>query len=199
MTCRCTPTWPPSGTTSATSRQDELAKVYAMTIQADESLQAWGARVMAQVQLVNRAAAAGRVKQRVTPSNRCRYSWMPWRRTAGSLASWRRSCRSSGQLDADKRTVPVLMGRLQKALDSRIDARMESTPEAGSWRASPSVGRPAPRAGRQQRRRWPPRWRMARRSGCPGRGQEGVAGWPQHDGPVRRRTKPWSCCWRRRG
>jgi hypothetical protein len=31
------------------------------------------------------------------------------------------------QLDADKRTVPVLMGRLQKALDSRIDARMEST------------------------------------------------------------------------
>jgi hypothetical protein len=32
------------------------------------------------------------------------------------------------------------MGRLQKAMDSRIDAKMESTLKAGSCEASPSVG-----------------------------------------------------------
>jgi hypothetical protein len=98
-----------------------------MTIQADESVAGLGARVMAQVQLSEPRLQQLGVEAEGDPQQQMQIFVDALEADSRFTEVLAEVMPVFRQLDADKRTVPVLMGRLQKALDSRIDARMEST------------------------------------------------------------------------
>jgi hypothetical protein len=108
-------------------QESELARVHAMTMTSGESLQAWGARVMAQVQLANEAFCPGRpTEQRISKAQELQIFTDGIHQDGRYAAHLVEVMPQVRQLAAEERSIARIMGMVQRVLDDKKGEEMQT-------------------------------------------------------------------------
>jgi hypothetical protein len=107
--------------------QEDLARVYALTIRPRETLQGWGTRVLSEVGMVNAAVeASGSVRHRITPQQELQIFLDGMAADSRFSSCLREVMPQVRQLPAQQRSVVTVMGRMQRVLEAQQEGEFEA-------------------------------------------------------------------------